>query len=682
MEPARWTHSLTSRIVISYSLILILGGLSTSIIGIHVTGQALLQQAGQQTAFGLSLARTIYSHRTEELRQVVDMVASSTRLQDATTAGDPSTAAGYLDQVRREHGLDFLSVTDAAGEVILRTSGLGSTGDNVTGVTPIDRALQGDPASGTELIPLRILQMEGPDLAEQTVVRLSSDAESRSTAQGVNPASKAGMALLAAAPVRNEDGRIMAVVYAGQVLNESNVHRRKGKTRTLVDQIDAAMAPNSNTPTRYRVTATVFQDDVRVSTTVVGADGRAVVGTQATPEVYAAVMRQGGPRSERALIAGESYITAYEPITNLAGERIGMLAVGLSTQPFTAVRDRVTLSFAGIALFCFLLIVVVTYFLTRSLVRPVEEMVSVSQSIAAGDLSRRVRATTDRSELGLLSASFNNMLDRISRMKVELEEWGKTLEQKVQERSEQLSSVQAQAARQERLASVGQLAAGVAHEINNPLGGILTFASLVAEDLRPDDSHREDLEEIVRQAVRCRKIVTGLLEFSRQRETDMAPANVNQVLARTLALLETQAIFHDVKVARRFDPNMPTTVMDESQMQQVFMNIILNAVDAMDGHGSITIETRHSKERGELLVRISDTGCGIPDDIRESIFDPFFTTKDPGKGTGLGLAVAWKIVQAHGGRTEVESTVGKGTVFTILLPFDAENASTETSPNT
>ena len=468
-----------------------------------------------------------------------------------------------------------------------------------------------------------------------------------------------------ALPLHDATGELIGALCGGKRLGAADPAKPSKADHQVVDRIQTALSGSGE----CCGAATIFQGDVRISTTIVEAGGERALGTRAPAEAYAAVIQQGRSWTGRTEVAGAGFITACEPLRNSAGKPIGMLAVGLSEAPSVAVRNRVTLSFAGISLFCFLLIVLVTYFLTRGLVRPLEEMVLVSQRIAAGDLSHRVRATTDRSELGTLAVSFNDMLDRISQMKRELQEWGKTLEDKVEERTEQLSEVQAQAARQQRLASVGQLAAGVAHEVNNPLGGILTFASLVLEDLRPDDPHREDMEEIVRQAVRCRKIVTGLLEFSRQRETDMAPANVNQVLSRTLALLETQTIFHDVKVARRFDPNIPSTVMDESQMQQVFMNLILNAVDAMEGHGSITIETRHSRERRELQIRITDTGCGIPADIRESIFDPFFTTKDPGKGTGLGLAVTWKIIQTHRGRLEVESEVGKGTTFTILLPL-------------
>ena len=627
--------------MVSYSLILILGGLSTSTIGIYVTGRALHQQARQQAVYGLALARALYAQHQLDLRRTVETVASQYWLRSALAADDTQPATPYLDQARQKHGLSFLFLAAADGRVLV-----GAAPDRMQRA-PLTQALSGTPSVSTELIPAS----PRPDTSE-------------TGSEGI-------LVALVAVPVRDDAGDVVGTLCAGEALGAAAPEEFKPRNHQLVDQIHTALSGSAKQgcTTRLCCTATIFRGDVRISSTITGADGQRALGTRAPAEAHTTVIQRGQPWTGRTEVVGKGFITACEPLLNSAGTPIGMLAVGLSEDPSVAVRNHVTLSFAGIALFCFLLIVLVTYFLTRSLVRPLEEMVLVSQRIAAGDLSHRVRATTDRSELGTLAASFNDMLERLSQMKRELQEWGKTLEQKVQERTEQLTEVQAQAARQQRLASVGQLAAGVAHEINNPLGGILTFASLVLEDLRPDDPHREDLDEIVRQAVRCRKIVTGLLEFSRQRETDMAPANINQVLSRTLALLETQTIFHDVKVARRFDPNMPSAVLDESQMQQVFMNLILNAVDAMEGHGSLTIETRHSRERKELLVRIRDTGCGIPEDIRESIFDPFFTTKDPGKGTGLGLAVTWKIIQTHNGRLEVESEVGKGTTFTILLPL-------------
>ena len=665
--PSR-TRSLKFRIVISYSLILILGGLSTSAIGILVTGRALLQQARQQIRYGLSAARSIYDHQLLELNQSVELLASSGRLQSALAANQPGTVAQYLTGIRHERGLDFLSVTDATGKVIVRTSGPGTVGDVVDSLAPVNRALAGKSAAGTEVLSQEILRAEDPTLAERAAIKLVATPQSKPTEK---QALDAGLTLLAAAPATDENGRIIAVVYAGKLLNHPNTDFITAGTHPLVDKIIATLSPGLRTHDEFGGAATIFQEDVRISTSVTDADGRRVIGTLAPADVRAAVIGQNEPWIGRAYLFGNYYVSGYEPITDLAGKRVGMLAVGVLEQPYTAVRDSVTLSFAAIALLCFVSIVVVTYFLTRSLVRPLEEMVSVSQSIAAGDLSRRVRLTTDQSEFGLLAVSFNDMLDNISEMNTQLEQWARTLEARVENRTEQLVKVQTQVARQQRLASVGQLAAGVAHEINNPLGGILTFASLVLEDLPEDSPSREDLEQIVEQAERCRTIVAGLLEFSRQHDPHMAGTDINALISRTLALLEKQAIFHDIAVARRFQPDLPQAFTDESQMQQVFMNIILNAVDAMDQRGELTVETGQDDRREEVFVRISDTGCGIKPEIREAIFNPFFTTKDPGKGTGLGLAVACRIVQAHGGRTEVESEVNKGTTFTIHLPMVA-----------
>ena len=669
MRALRWTHSLKSRIIVSYSLILILGGLSTSAIGIHVTGEALLEQARQQMVYGKSVARSIYAHRLQELRQAVELLASSGRLQAALAANQPVAAVRYLTEIRQEHRLDFLSVTDPTGKVIVRTSSQHTILDVVTGIAPIDRALAGESAAATEIMPHEVLAAEDPVLAQRAVIKLVPTPKARETDRQSLPG---GMVLLAAAPATDESGHIIAVVYAGQLLNGPSNDLGEGEPHGIIGQITAALCPDSQAQGQERSVATIFQDDMRISTSVTTREGKRAIGTRASEEVYDRVVTQGKPWIGRAFAVNDWYITAYEPIVNLAGQRIGMLSVGLLQQPYTAVRDKVTAIFAAIALFCFLLIMVVTYFLTRSLMRPLEEMVSVSQNIAAGDLSRRVH-TTDQSEFGLLSTSFNDMLDRIGQMNSQLEQWGKTLEQKVEERTRQLTKVQTQAARQQRLASVGQLAAGVAHEINNPLGGILTFASLVLEDLPSDSPIREDVEEIVQQAVRCRKIVSELLEFSREREARMTSANINEVVSRTLALLEKQALFHDINIIRKFDSDMPVTVMDESQMQQVFMNIVLNAVHAMNERGDLSIETGHDAEKKYAFVRITDSGCGIPQEHREAIFDPFFTTKDPGKGTGLGLAVAARIVQAHGGRTDVESEIGEGTCFTITLPLGTVN---------
>ena len=231
--------------------------------------------------------------------------------------------------------------------------------------------------------------------------------------------------------------------------------------------------------------------------------------------------------------------------------------------------------------------------------------------------------------------------------------------------------MQARVAQSERLASIGVLAAGVAHEINNPLGGILALTSLALEDLPADDPGRENLQEVVRQTRRCSEIVRHLLEFSRQHAVSAEEVDVNRLLEKTLGLLERQSIFHNVRVERELAAELPRVLADPSQLQQVFMNILMNAVQAMDERGALTLGSHHDAARGEVVLTFRDTGCGIPADRIDRIFDPFFTTNRGGQGTGLGLSIAYGIVTRHHGTIAVESREGAGTTFTIRLPVEA-----------
>ncbi len=227
--------------------------------------------------------------------------------------------------------------------------------------------------------------------------------------------------------------------------------------------------------------------------------------------------------------------------------------------------------------------------------------------------------------------------------------------------------MQARVAQAERLASVGMLAAGVAHEINNPLGGILALSSLAVEDMQPDDPARPNLEEVVRQTERCRDIVKGLLEFSRQSKAGTEMVDVNQVLDGTLGLIGGQATFFNVEIIKDRDPALPRITADRSQLQQVFTNLLVNAAQAMDERGTITLTTRYSASDGHVEVTVSDTGRGIPAEYIDRIFDPFFTTKESGKGTGLGLSIVYGIITQHGGTIAVRSRPG-GTTVTIRFP--------------
>ncbi|MEW6197634.1 MAG: cache domain-containing protein [Planctomycetota bacterium] len=665
----RWTYSLRWRIVVSYSLILIAGGVSTALIGLRIAGTALLEQTRLQVDHDLSAARSIYQAHIDNIRQCVDILATSRRVIELLR--DPTTPAyrEYLAGLRVSRGLDFLSIADARGQAVYRAAAPGRAGDRVE-LAAVVQALRGQPAAGTEAVSLRPLGAENPDLPARAAIELAP-------VPGQTPGRlTTGLVQVAASPVSDEQGQTIGVVYGGRLLNAPETDVRARGAHLVVDQIEETLFPTLAEGRRHAGSATIFLEDTRVSTNAVSADGRRAVGTRIDRRVYEAVILRGETWRDRGFVVNDYYITAYEPITNLHGRRIGMLGVGALQRPVTAIRDQIALTFGGIAAACLVLIVVVTYVLTRGLTRPLEDMVAVSAAVSAGDLSRRVRAG-GHSELDDLARSFNAMLDRIQAADVEryslleqyAQQWTEALEEKVQERTEQLARTQAAMDRHQRLAALGQLAAGVAHEINNPLGGILTFATLVQEALPVDSPIRGDVDEIVRQADRCRRIVQELLEFSRQREVRRGSHDLNDVLSRTLALLERQASFQNITVVRELAPDLPAAVIDESQMQQVFMNLIMNAVDAMGEHGTLTVQTGHDPQRGVIFARVRDTGCGIPDHLREAIFDPFFTTKAPGKGTGLGLAVVCRIVQAHGGELQVESEVERGSAFTVILPL-------------
>jgi PAS domain S-box-containing protein len=232
---------------------------------------------------------------------------------------------------------------------------------------------------------------------------------------------------------------------------------------------------------------------------------------------------------------------------------------------------------------------------------------------------------------------------------------------------EELQQAHVQLVQAEKMSSVGKLAAGVAHQINNPLAGILLYSQLLMEDYDLPPRARQDLQRIVDDAERCQEIVRELLDFSRQSAGETRPVDLNRALARTIFLLENQPLFKEIEITNEFDPDLPLVPSDLQQLGHVFMNIILNAAEAMEGRGRLRLKTGPATAPGRVRVEISDTGPGIPDEVLPHVFEPFFTTKEEGRGTGLGLSVAYGVVQNHGGRITVCSNPGAGTTFVIEL---------------
>ncbi len=245
---------------------------------------------------------------------------------------------------------------------------------------------------------------------------------------------------------------------------------------------------------------------------------------------------------------------------------------------------------------------------------------------------------------------------------------------KLEKFSRDLAEAQEELVHAERLASMGQLAAGVAHEINNPLGTILIYASLMLRDLPPGDARREDLQLMVGETTRCRDIVAGLLNFARQGRLVTRETDLSALVEETLAQVERQQTFEKMDIVRDYAPDLPHLVIDGAQVRQVFLNLVVNAAEAMPEGGTLTVKTWLADDGQTARVSFTDTGRGIPEENLGRLFTPFFTTKQLGKGTGLGLPIAYGIVKMHRGQIEVQSKVGLGTTFTISLPLQVPSA--------
>jgi two-component system NtrC family sensor kinase len=309
---------------------------------------------------------------------------------------------------------------------------------------------------------------------------------------------------------------------------------------------------------------------------------------------------------------------------------------------------------------------------------PLRDLEGGAKRLARGDLSHPI-VVRSNDEFGQLAQSFNVMTAALNDSQTELREAARTLEDKVEERTRQLHVAELETARSEKLASVGLLAAGIAHELNNPLTGVLTFSHLMRQKLPDGSPDAEDMDLVIRETKRCASIIRRLLDFARQKPPEKKFTDLNRIVEETARFIERPAHLQDTEILLELAPELPQVWVDEDQVKQVVMNMLVNAQHATESGGSITVRTRlcnvplgadgSGKAVPAAELSIVDTGCGIPESDLKRIFDPFFTSKEVGKGTGLGLSVSHGIVQAHGGLIKVASTVGQGTTFTVYLPI-------------
>jgi two-component system NtrC family sensor kinase len=349
---------------------------------------------------------------------------------------------------------------------------------------------------------------------------------------------------------------------------------------------------------------------------------------------------------------------------------LGVLDMKVSLEESRALLVSYRYHFLVEILFVALALALSLSLLTQKLInQPVNQLLEHTRALARGEWKEVALSPGD--ELGELAEAFNSMTRKLRHAIEERDHWAATLEERVEERAREIGKMQTVLIRSEKLASLGELTAGIAHELNNPLSGILMLSTHAIKDPRLPPEAAKDFSTIVREVTRCSHIVKGLLDFARETAPRKGKNQLNETVERSLGLVRHHALFQDVEVVRRYQEGLPEVMVDAGQMEQVFLNILVNAGQALEGTpgGRLTITTGTTGGGRWVFVRIEDCGAGIPEEDLARIFDPFFTTKGP-HGTGLGLSVSYGIVENHGGRIEVQSEVGKGTSFTVTLPVE------------
>jgi len=651
--------SLRTKLILSFLGVIVVGAILTMIFGSRLVRGTIIDEAQKKVKYDLSSAWMVFDDKLNHIKDIVSFTVQRESIQDLIANKRNDTLLRYLNRVRSQRGLDILTLTDNLGRVIVRTRNPEIVGDDQSQDEIVKKALIGGDYAAPQIISRDELLKEGKDLADRAYLEFvpTPKAAPRSEEKEIN-----GMMLKAASSVIDEQGNMLGVLYGGILVN---------RTYEIVDRVKELVYKDETYKGREIGTATIFQHDLRISTNVRNERGERAIGTRVSKEVNTAVLERGEAWIDRAFVVNDWYITAYEPIKNINDKIIGILYVGILERPYIDTTNTVISTFALIAALCVVVLLVILVFSTTRITNPLQKMVVATQKIAKGDLSHKLNVKS-RDEIGALAMSFDKMTEELKVANRKLIEWGKTLEKKVEERTKELTEMQSHLVQSEKLASLGKLAAGIAHEINNPLGGILIYSHLLLEDTDKKNPQYDNLKKIVKETTRCKDIVKGLLQFARPKDPEMILTDINEILENSLSIMERQVLFQNINLKKEYSTDLPKIVADSAQLQQVFMNIIINAAEAMDGDGTLSIRTFLGGDGKSIQIEFTDTGHGIKEEDKKRLFEPFFSTKEVGKGTGLGLAISYSIIQKHEGEIKVSSQEGKGSTFTVVIPVKRE----------
>ncbi|WP_296991337.1 sensor histidine kinase [Thalassospira sp. UBA1131] len=605
----------------------------------------------------LTIAHQYFTHILENTGEQIQALGQSVAFREVLAKGDVSGVDRLLAERQSKLGLDFLYLSPAPG-------GTGSDQPNADWPV-IASAYRGQSMTSIDIFSNTDLAAISPDLAERAHLDLI---DTPNAVPSTRNAETRGMVVHSASHVELPNGQNAALV--GGILLNQNL--------AFIDTINDLVYRQSSLPEGSQGTATLFLDDVRVSTNVRLFADRRALGTRVSSAVRKTVLEDGQVWLDRAFVVNDWYISAYEPIKDSYGKRVGMLYVGFLEAPFAQTKYESLLILIGAFLFVAALSVPIFLRWARGIFKPLERMANTIGRVENGDLSARTNIDQVQDEIALVADHLDDLLDQVQERDKRLRAWNDQLNERVdartselREANRQLEATTRQLIMSEKLAAIGEITAGVAHEINNPVavlqGNLDVLRDLLGEHARLGDTEFRLIDE---QVNRINLIVTKLLQFAKPEEYAgyVERHSVAEVIDDCMPLVAHLLSRADIDVVREHHSTR-LVLMNRTELQQVLVNLMVNALHAMSERGTLTLTDIDQDRDGVpgILITVRDTGSGMDAEVLNRIFDPFYTTKRR-EGTGLGLSITKTLIDRQGGGLEVESKPGKGTTFMIWLP--------------
>ncbi len=718
-RPTAKGHATVRRKLLALVLLPVLLALpATLALAVYWGGKFGFDQLFIKVSTDLSVAEDVFTRAQRTELDRLARLAESFDFRTAYARSDFRALARQIAKTRTEAGFGFLHLTDRQGRILRDQDPLDSNGQGATRSigrqsrpSPLlERALLGEPSVGIEVYSATDLAQEAPALANRVRLELLPTPRAQPSQRRIEDRA---MIIRAVYPVRDDNDNVRAVLDGGLILNGNF---------DFVDSIRNLVYGPGSLPRGSIGTVTVFLDDVRISTNVPLAPGERALGTRVSAAVRRQVLEVGEPWIDRAFVVNDWYISAYQPIVDVAGRRVGMLYAGFLEAPFRADLNQalmtLVLSFAGIAAISALLGILGA----KSIFQPLETMSAVVGATRAGR-DRRVGPVKSRDEIGTLAREFDAMLDLLAERNRQVLEAADSLERTVEERTaelknrntelegtiEQLRATRSALVQSEKLAALGELSAGMAHEINNPMAVILGNLDVLDAELGDAaEPVRGEIQLIIAQVYRVKDIIDSLLQYARP--ADYAgwseTLDVNELVQETLKLVAHLRSSAGVEIALELTASHPVRIARQD-LQQVLVNLLVNAIHAqqqtglealpesgrpasqslgqLTGHltgqvdnnttkqqsrlprnGTIMVRTEDWEDEG-VRIQVTDSGPGIAPELIDIVFTPFFSTKRAGAGTGLGLFVSHLLMRRHGGKITVRTNLGRGAEFTLWL---------------